>query len=65
MIFFRIHELFTDVSKQRFLFFPHTVEVKPILAQRGSSDKSLFLHKAPSVKFTPPSYQLFHREKSA
>jgi len=65
MIFLRIRELFTNISEQCFLFFPHTVEVKPILAQRGSSDKSVFLHKAPSVKSTPPSSLLFHRESSA
>ena len=52
------HELFTDISRQWLLFFPHIGEVKQIHTHKGPSDKSLFLHKAPSGKSTPPSHNL-------
>jgi hypothetical protein len=38
--------------------------VKQIRTHKGPSDKSLFLHKAPSVKSTTPSPPLFHKENA-
>ena len=43
-------------------FFPYIGEVEQIHTHKVPSDKSLFLHKAPSVKSTPPSPPLFHHE---
>jgi hypothetical protein len=45
-------------------FFPHIGEVKQIHTHKGPSDKSLFLHTAPSVKSTPPSPLLFHQDNA-
>jgi len=41
--FFQSQALFTDVSGQGFLFFPHIGKVKQIHTHKGHSDKSLFL----------------------
>jgi hypothetical protein len=41
---------------------PHIGEVKQIHTHIGPSDKSLFLHTAPSAKSTTPSHPLFHQE---
>ena len=41
---------------------PHIGEVQQIHTHIGPSDKSLFLHTAPSVKSTTPSPPLFHQE---
>jgi hypothetical protein len=41
---------------------PHIGEVKQIHTHKGPSDKSVFLHTAPSVKSTAPSPPLFHQE---
>jgi hypothetical protein len=54
--------LFTDVFRQWFLFFPHIGDVEQLQAHEGPSNKSLFLHKAPSIKSTPPSAPLCHKE---
>jgi hypothetical protein len=60
--FSRIHKLFTDISRQCFFLFlpPHIGKVKQIQTHKGPSNKSVFLHKAPSVKSAPPSPVLFH-----
>jgi hypothetical protein len=49
-----VNELFMDVSRQWFLYFPHIGKVEQTHTRKGRSDKSLFLHKAPSVKSTSP-----------
>jgi hypothetical protein len=41
---------------------PHIGEMKQIQTHKGPSNKSLFLHTAPSVKSTTPSPPLFHQE---
>jgi len=41
---------------------PHIGEVEQIYTHKGPYYKSLFLHQAPSVKFTPPSHPIFHQE---
>jgi hypothetical protein len=41
---------------------PDIGEVKQIHTHKGPSDKSLFLHTAPSVKSTTPSPPLFNQE---
>jgi hypothetical protein len=41
---------------------PHIGEVKQMHTHTEPSDKSLFLHTAPSVKSTTPSPPLFHQE---
>jgi hypothetical protein len=51
---FSSNELFPDISRQWFVFLPHTEEVEQIHTHKGPSDKSLFLPKAPSIKSTPP-----------
>jgi hypothetical protein len=40
----------------------HIGEVKQIHTHKGPSDKTVFLHTAPSVKSTTPSPPLFHQE---
>jgi hypothetical protein len=40
----------------------HIGEVKQIHTHKGPSDKSVFLHIAPSVKSTTASCLLFHQE---
>jgi hypothetical protein len=62
--FSRSQDLFTDVSWQCFLLFPHIGEVKPIQKYKGHSDKSLFLHTALSLKSTPPSPPLLNNENA-
>ena len=56
---------YLQTSQVAFLIFSHIVAVKQIHAQRGSSYMSLLLHTVPSVKSTPTSSQLFHRENAA
>jgi len=42
-------------SGSYFLFFHHIGKVEQTHTHKCPSDKSLFLHKDPSVKSTPPS----------
>jgi hypothetical protein len=43
-------------------FFPRIGETNQMHTHKGTSEKSLFLHKTPCVKSTPPSPTLFHQE---
>jgi hypothetical protein len=53
-----------DISRQWFLYLTHFGEVQQKHTRNGPFNKSLFLHKAPSVKSTPPSPPLFHQENA-
>jgi hypothetical protein len=45
-------------------FFPRIGEINLMHTHKGSSDKSLFLHKTPCAKSTTASQPLFHQENS-
>ena len=61
----RVHELFTDVSRECFLFFPGICRVKQVHTHKGPPTSLCSFIKAPSVEFTHPSPQLFHQKNTA